>query len=183
MLFISKPTIESMYDRTRLTVDIDNRWRDQVETAWNNIDDLEADYTVKVEKTKTKRSLDANAYAWALISKLAKKLHTTNIEVYRRIIADTGAYTVIPIKEAHLNAWRNIWSAKGLGWICEDIGACKNTIGYVNTVCFHGSSAYDTKEMSHFIDLVIQECKQQGIETLTPQEIEQLKKEWGGENA
>ena len=41
-----------------------------------------------------------------------------------------------------------------------------------------GSSDYDSKEMAHFIDCVVQEAKELGIETLTPTELERMKAEW-----
>ena len=46
-----------------------------------------------------------------------------------------------------------------------------------------GSSEYDTGEMSRFIDGVISECKELGIQTMTPDEIEELKQKWGVEVA
>ena len=42
-----------------------------------------------------------------------------------------------------------------------------------------GSSDYDTAEMSQFIDGIISECKDQGIQTMTPNEIEEMKQKWG----
>ena len=39
---------------------------------------------------------------------------------------------------------------------------------------YKGSSEYDSKEMSIFIDGIVQECKNVGIETLTPDEIARL---------
>jgi hypothetical protein len=37
----------------------------------------------------------------------------------------------------------------------------------------------DKKEMAHFIDGIVFECKQLGIETLPPDELERLKEQWG----
>lgn len=45
--------------------------------------------------------------------------------------------------------------------------------------CYFGSSTFDTKEMSVFIDGLVYECRQLGIETLPPEEIERMKQEWG----
>lgn len=45
--------------------------------------------------------------------------------------------------------------------------------------CYKGSSLYNTKEMSLLIDGVVRECKELGIETETPDEIERMKQEWG----
>jgi hypothetical protein len=41
-----------------------------------------------------------------------------------------------------------------------------------------GSSEYDTAEMSKFIDELVLEAKNQGIETLPPAELERMTKEW-----
>ena len=51
--------------------------------------------------------------------------------------------------------------------------------GYVNIRFFWGSSKYDTANMSRLIDGIISECKEQGIETLPPEELERLKQQWG----
>ena len=47
-------------------------------------------YELTVEKKKRKRSLDANAYCWVLIGKLAAKLHLSMIEIYRDAIKNIG---------------------------------------------------------------------------------------------
>ena len=43
---------------------------------------------------------------------------------------------------------------------------------------YKGSSEYDSREMAILIDGVISEAKEMGIETMTPQELERLKKSW-----
>lgn len=47
-------------------------------------------YELTVEKKKRKRSLDANAYCWVLIGKLAAKLHLSMIDIYRDAIKTSG---------------------------------------------------------------------------------------------
>ena len=47
------------------------------------------------------------------------------------------------------------------------------------TILYYGSSCYYTKQMSRLIDLVVEDCKEQGIDTATPEEIALLKEEWG----
>lgn len=46
-------------------------------------------------------------------------------------------------------------------------------------VLLEHSRFYDTKQMSILIDGVVAECKAQGIDTMTPIEIEELKQRWG----
>ena len=42
-----------------------------------------------------------------------------------------------------------------------------------------GTSEYSTKEMSVFLDGIISECQEVGIETDTPEQIARYKEEWG----
>ena len=43
---------------------------------------------------------------------------------------------------------------------------------------YRGTHTYDTKEMAKMIDGTIQECKQVGIDTATPAEIERMQQLW-----
>ena len=61
------------------------------------------------------------------------------------------------------------------------MGDCRNTEGYRNIKCYFGSSTFDTKEMSHFIDMIVTDCEELGIETATPDELARLKQTWGGD--
>ena len=58
-------------------------------------------------------------------------------------------------------------------------------VGYVEGEEVHslpgdqGTSEYSTKEMSVFLDGIISECQEVGIETDTPEQIARYKEEWG----
>ena len=136
-------------------------------------------YAVEIKEHRKKRSLDANAYAWTLIGQLAAKLSTDGVvitpdQVYREAIRDVGGnYEVIPIRDDALERWQQIWTAKGLGWVCEVIGKSKID-GYTNTRCFYGSSVYDSAQMTRLIAIIVDECKAAGVETMTPEELESL---------
>ena len=69
------------------------------------------------------------------------------------------------------------WEHNGLGWIAQSLGESKLE-GYVNVISYYGSSEYDTAQMSRLIDLLIAECREQGIETKTPAELAALMEEW-----
>ena len=43
---------------------------------------------------------------------------------------------------------------------------------------YFGSSTFDTKEMSVFIDGLVETCKELGLETLPPDELERMKQAW-----
>ena len=139
-------------------------------------------YAVEIKEYRRQRSLDANAYLWQLIGKLAAKLSqparpgmpgviVTPEQVYREAIRDIGGnYEIIPIRDDALDRWMQIWTAKGIGWVCEIIGKSKIE-GYTNTRCFYGSSVYDTAQMSRLISVIVDECHAAGVETMTPEEL------------
>lgn len=135
-------------------------------------------YDLEVKEHRKKRSLDANAYAWVLINKLADAMRITPLEVYRQAIVNIGCnHEILPIKEEAVDHFKKIWEAKGLGWPCLDLGKSKIP-GYRNLVCYYGSSTYDTRQMSQLIDNLVQDCKALDIETLTPDKLALLKEAW-----
>ncbi len=173
--------IVPLYKETILQIHVPNEVRGEAvrlmqETAYNP----EQTYRIRIEKAKKKRTLDANAYCWTLIGKLASKLRVTPQEIYREAIRDTGAYTVLPIAEDAVESFTDLWESRGIGWLVDDLGPCRRTEGYRNLRCWHGSSVYDSAEMSRLIDRIVDECKTQGVETLTPRELEEMKNAWNG---
>lgn len=136
-------------------------------------------YDADLHLHREKRSLDANAYCWVLIGKLASKLHVSPEEVYRLYIPDVaGNYVIQPVKEDMIERWDKIWCDGHIGRMTDDIGECRKTPGYHNIRCYLGSSDYDSAQMSRLIDLIVDDCKVQDIETETPEKLARLKEEW-----
>lgn len=135
-------------------------------------------YNLEVKEYRRKRSLDANAYCWVLIHKLALSMQITPLEVYRQAIVNVGCnHEIIPIKEEAAAHFKKIWEAKGLGWPCLDLGKSKIP-GYRNLAAYYGSSTYDVQQMSQLIDNLVQDCKALDLETLPPEKLALLKEEW-----
>lgn len=143
-----------------------------IEWLLNQSDDVIYDIT----EHKEKRSLNANAYCWTLISKIAGVIGNTKEEVYREYIQNKGIYRVITMNKEAVPTFIKIWSERGLGWLCETSET--KIEGLVDVVAYYGTSSYNTKQMASFIDYVVQEAKQLNIETLTPDKIEELKSLW-----
>lgn len=135
-------------------------------------------YVADVKEWREKRSLDANAYCWQLLGKLSGKLGLPPEEIYRAAIRDVGDnYEVMPVRNDAKERWKAIWQANGLGWVCEEIGPSKLE-GFTNVRNFYGSSVYDRAQMSRLIAIIVQECKEQGVETLSERELSLLTEEW-----
>ena len=134
------------------------------------------DKVFEIKEHKVKRSLNANAYCWVLMNKIADAIKSTKEEVYREYIKNKGIFRLITMNKDATNTFIKVWQEKGLGWIC-DISESKYE-GMVDVVAYYGTSSYNTKQMANFIDYVVDEAKNLGIETLPPDEIERLKSLW-----
>lgn len=143
-------------------------------------DDLkDKNLSIKITQFRKKRSLDANSYFWVLCGKLSQKTRQPKTDIYRQLIKEIGDnFEIVPIRNDAVNTWCENWQQKGIGWICDIVGDSKID-GYTNVCCYYGSSTYDSVQMSALIDLIVFECKEQGIETLPPEEISKLKALWG----
>lgn len=132
----------------------------------------------ELKRVHKKRSLNANNYAWELCTKIGQAVGIPKEEVYRNSIRNVGVYTPFPIREDALDKFTEIWQAKGVGWFVDVIDDSK-IAGYKRVFAYHGSSIYDTKEMSRLIDNLIQDAQAVGIDTLSEADRALLLQEWG----
>lgn len=141
--------------------------------------------TIKADKRRRKRSLDANDYLWVLCTKIAEKLQdgrtmVTKEDVYRKHIEAVGVFEPMAIEEEAVDRFLEVWSRNGIGWFAKVVDSKLN--GCKKVFVYYGSSMYNTKEMSRLIDSVIEDARTLGIETMPPKELESLLNEWGKKN-
>lgn len=158
-----------------LCLKVENRLMARQEVAQMRPD---VTYEVEVKQHRKARSLDANAYAWVLMGRLAPLVGTTKEGIYREYIPDIGDNCEIkPVRAEDVKFFGELWRAKGTGWVWEDLDA--GTDKPMHQVQFYkGSSSFNSLQMSRLIDLIIYDCKENGIETLTPQELDRMKARW-----
>ena len=131
----------------------------------------------EITKAKKRRSLDANAYAWVLIDKIAQAVRLPKSEIYQNAIRNIGGVSdIVCVKNEAVDKLCRGWSKNGLGWQTET--APSKITGCTNVVLYYGSSVYDSRQMSVFIDQLIQDAKALDIETLPPEKLEALLHEW-----
>lgn len=130
-----------------------------------------------IKKFRKKRSLDANAYCWALITEIANHpdVRSSKEEVYEEMLQKYGFLDkdengYIPIT---LRADIDI---KRIGGHWKFYTSNGKFNAYLS---IKGSSEYDTSEMAHFINQIVLEAKELGIETATPEEIARMNELWG----
>ncbi len=131
----------------------------------------------EIKRAKKKRSLEANAYMWVLVDKIASAVGVDKVTVYREAIKNiAGNSEIVCVKQDAAEKLIKGWEHNGIGWLTETMPS--KLPGCVNVVLYYGSSIYDTAQMSKLIDHIVYEAKQLGIETLTPAELERMKAQW-----
>lgn len=131
-------------------------------------------FEVIIKPLKKRRSMDANAYMWTLLDKLAAVLGVPKTELYRGFVKDIGGNCeTVCVLDGAVDKLRTGWSHNGLGWPTDTLPS--KIEGCTNVILYYGSSTYDTAQMSRLVNLVVDDCKAQGIETMTPEELCKLK--------
>lgn len=145
--------------------------------------DPDKEYTVKIEPIKKKRSLSSNAYAWVLMNEIANVLRSDKEEVYLEMLRRYGQIAEDEHGNKIIFSVRSDIDVSHYYKYIEKIG-----VGMVNGTQFthykalKGSSEFDTREMSIFLDGIISEAKQLNIEVMPPAEIAKMNALWGGTN-
>jgi hypothetical protein len=126
----------------------------------------------KIDRYREKRSLNANNYAWKLLTEMGNVLRCSKDEVYLEMLKRYGQSEIISVL-AHIPIGEYVK-------YCEEAGESKlNGKLFKHYKVYKGSSEFDTREMSIFIDGVVSEAEELGIQTMTPDEIARLKSLWG----
>jgi len=143
--------------------------------TFDELADKEA--TIEIKQARKHRSLDANAYAWVLIDKIAEKTGLRKVDVYRHAIKEIGGVSdTICVMDKAVDRLREGWEKNGIGWQTEVMKS--KVAGCTNVTLFYGSSVYDSKQMSQLIDSLIQDAEALGIPTISDDQAAKLIGKW-----
>lgn len=133
--------------------------------------DKDTVYDVKIDKHREKRSLNANAYLWKLVTEIGNVLNKSKEEVYLQMLIDYGQSEMVSIlSEIDVKGYFKYYKLAGTRLL--------NGKEFNHYKIYKGSSEYDTKEMSILLNGVVQEAKNLGIKTKDDIELERLVEEW-----
>lgn len=134
---------------------------------------------------KKKRSLSQNNYYWTLLGKVATKTAKFGVsvnEIHNRNLRDLGYFerindelvcVYIPDTDEAEKAALNAESYHIKPTSQTRVG--KDGQVFRCYIMLRGSHTFNTAEMSALVDLMVQEAKQVGVETMTPQELEHIR--------
>ena len=125
------------------------------------------DTLYEIKKHKDKRSLNANSYFYVLQNKLAHTVKMSNDELHFELLKRYSDVTLITLPESS--------DIKGIVKY-YDIYKKGEIKGMPVTIyrAYRPSSEMDTRQFSRLLDGIISECKEVGIETMTPDELRRL---------
>lgn len=136
-------------------------------SAMSMYDDLHTlpKLSIEIKQYREKRSLDANAYAWELITQIANVLRVSKDEIYLTMLKKYGQGGMVKLRKKDLPNLLRITPYVEKHETFGEIGDASYYRFWV------GSSKYDTEEMSVLIDGIISDAKELGIQTETPEEL------------
>ena len=137
------------------------------------VDDLKGKdkLSIEVKPFRPQRSLNANAYAWSLIGQIADIVRASKDEIYLKLLKRYGQSELISVL-SHVPIENYVK-------YYEEAGESKlNGKDFTHYRVYKGSSEFDTREMSVFIDGVVSEAKGLGIQTETPNQLAEMKVRW-----
>lgn len=122
----------------------------------------------EIKERKAKRTLTQNAYYWVLVNELANCLRKSKEEMHFELLKDYSQVALITIKS-------NIDIKGYIKYYELEREANISGVNFNVYKVYKGSSEMDKKDFSVLLEGTIQEAQQQGIPTLTKNEIEKLR--------
>lgn len=161
--------IDFRTDKATLTLTINEE--QAVKNLFDELHEAEK-LSIKIDKYREKRSLNANNYAWKLLTEIGNVLRANKEDVYLEMLKRYGQSEIISVL-AHIPIDEYVK-------YCEEAGeSTLNGKLFKHYKVYKGSSEFDTREMSIFIDGIVSEAEELGIQTMTPNQIAELKSRWG----
>lgn len=160
--------------KPNLTLEINEKNR-----LLNGYDDLKDKdkLSITIKPYREKRSLNANAYAWLLIGRIADELSLLSgagvdkEDVYLDMLRKYGQSQIISVRaDVPLKAYIKYY---------DEIG--ESTLGskrFKHYKIYKGSSGFDSREMAILINGIVDDAKALGISTQTPEQLANMLSLW-----
>ena len=122
----------------------------------------------EIKEHRAKRTLTQNAYYWVLVNELANCLRKSKEEVHFDLLRDYSQVALVILKS-------NVDIKGYIRYYEFERETIISNVKFNIYKVYKGSSEMDKKEFSILLEGLIQEAQQQGIPTLTPNEIAKLR--------
>lgn len=181
-----------MIDLTGRLLDIKRDYRSKKPVATFELEEQDVDnlaglgtdtLVIKVARKKDVRSLDSNSYFHLLNRKLANKLVISEARCKNHLLSSYGFKEFLDEEERQPLVYKTnapedyMIEREEVHTKLAKIEPDGETITYFYWI-YRGSHTYNSEEMAHLLEGTIAECKEQGIETATPDELARMAALW-----
>lgn len=132
-----------------------------------------------VKRITQRRSLNANAYFHVLVGKIADRLEISKPKAKNILLGKYGQRELTDTGQMIISVKSEIDMMEREDIHCVPVGyATLNGTDFVHWAIVRPSHTYDNLEMNALITGTVDDAKELGIETLTPNELERIKQQW-----
>ena len=147
--------MKGLFKKDKLLIEISNLDKDKL-------------YDVKIAEYSDKRTKTMNSYYWVLVTQLANVLRTSKDELHAELIKRYS-------QRDYISLLANINPSDYFPYYEYQNTYKHNNNTFKSYLIFKRSSDMNKQEFSILLDGLISECKEVGINTMTPEEIAQLR--------
>ena len=141
--------------------------------------DTDKDFELVIREYKERRSLKANNYSWALTDKLSEKMLIAGVKLSKE---EMHAEMIYRYGQPELEGDQTVIISARDGVDLTEYYPYAREIGqgevhgklFSHWRIYRGSHTYNKAEMSLFIKGIVEECRELGIATETPDEIARM---------
>ena len=134
---------------------------------------------ITVKKLGKKRSLNANAYFHVLVGKIAEALHISKARAKNILLGKYGQREFDSKGQLIISVRSDIDLLEREDLHCVIVGYGKvNDTDFTHYAIVRPSHTYDSMEMASLIDGTVEDAKELGIPTETPDTIARMKELW-----
>ena len=139
--------------------------------------------SIEIKGHSERRSLNANSYFHILVRKLAEVMGTSEPYMKNHMLQRYGQYAIKNDSIAVMILRDD--EDDYMEWERPHVKPTQSTRVLDDGVLYRvfykirNSATYNTYEMSKLIDGTVQDCKDAGIEVLSPAELDRMKEKWG----
>ena len=146
--------MKGLFKKDKLLIEVSNLDNDKL-------------YDVKISVYSDKRTKTMNSYYWVLVTQLADVLRTSKDELHEQLIKRYS-------QRDYISLLSNINPSDYFPYYEYQNTFKHNYNTFKSYLVFKRSSDMNKREFSILLDGLISECKECGISTMTPEQVEEL---------
>ena len=162
--------VKTFDGRFRITFEVD---------CIDEVNGLSGMIQIIVKRITQRRSLNANAYFHVLVGKIAESLNISKARAKNMLLGKYGQRELTDKGQLIISVRSDIDMMEREDLHCVAVGhGFVNDTEFTHWAIVRPSHTYDNLEMNVLITGTIDDAKELGIQTLTPNEIERMKATW-----